>query len=328
MYTDAYGPDYGSKKLQFSLTDWVLIVPCSLHDSSNALKWALREMGTEFVQTETHIAIEALRNTYGPLHDKVAAFLVQHLRFREQSHQHDQVAAFWRALGVEADWIDLMVGVNPQFDGSLLYVNPSLKEDGECLDKVFICIVYCMKWKKFSVTRWLGFGSSCRLLTLSLAVGIQRITQMARDDANVSDYHLHGFSRCSHDVRKYAVVASIVTWVADAFAQPLMQDDRLLRQLSEVQEAVEHEVRTIQATSLYALKRLADIIGDVSPVQVRQWLVECAFKTASFISRKVIAPCKELPYPWACGKTSRPSFLFEGTEPCGDQNVFLVRWIF
>ena len=249
--------------------------------------------------------MESLRNTYIHLHEAIHLFLSRHLRFRQQAVHDDIAGDFWRCLGVQPDWVDLFVAANPEYSNGLLYVNPGLESDENCLEKVALLMDYALRWKKFSTTRWLGFGISCQYLALSLAVGLDEVVKIVRNDSRVSDYYLHGYTRLDLTVRRYTVVSAVAVRVADAMAQPLLEDDRLLRHLDDIEDAMQNELGLIRNMGWYSLSRLSAIVGsECNPQEVRQWTVDAALKTASFIVRKCVLPYKAPPFSHTFGATS------------------------
>ena len=60
------------------LLDLVLGTACGLHDGQNALKWAVAPYAKGSVLKDTHIVIEACRNTMSALVGHVGMFIVLH----------------------------------------------------------------------------------------------------------------------------------------------------------------------------------------------------------------------------------------------------------
>ena len=176
---------------------------CSLHDGQNGLKWGPSPWVEGPLVEDLHISIESLRNSFTHVHAKVGVFLQRHPAFADQPHcEEDQASQFWQYMGVAPHWIELFVEVNPRWEGGKLWANPHLQADPECWDKVSVLVMYLLKWKKFSETRWATVGSSCRAFLGSLLVGLDELVAIARADSTVSDFHLHGYTKCNKAVRR------------------------------------------------------------------------------------------------------------------------------
>ena len=154
-----------------------------------------------------------------------------------------------------------MVDVNPEWTGESLLVNPELEHDPDCITKVVATVFYGTHLRNFNATRWVGYGSSSRMLTVALSVGIDEVAKLALADPVVSPYYLHGIAKCTENVRRHALVASVVSWVADTPTALIMHDDRVLRNLDRITDGIKLEMDNISVLPAYVWKRLATIIG-------------------------------------------------------------------
>ena len=148
---------------------------CADHDAQNALKWGLAPHAAQGdVTNDLHIVIESLRNSFFLIHAHLYEFLMIYLRY--DVHCSDDIEAatiFWQVLGVDADMLDDIVEVNPQWRGGFLYVAGHLERDPCSMEKVSGVLLYIFKWRKFTATRWTTVGASCRSFVASLCVGLQ-----------------------------------------------------------------------------------------------------------------------------------------------------------
>lgn len=298
FYSTEHGPDLGEQAPLYALTDWFVSAGCSLHDGQNGLKWGLSPWVEGPLVEDLHISIESLRNSFTHVHAKVGVFLQRHLAFADQPHcEEDQASQFWQYVGVAPHWIELFVEVNPRWEGGKLWANPHLQADPECWDKVSVLVMYLLKWKKFSETRWATVGSSCRAFLGSLLVGLDELVAIARADSTVSDFHLHGYTKCNKAVRRYVGVAAGAAYPVEAFLIEAMTDDRLIRRLPEVQGALVSELEYLENLGPYVWQRLASIVPDTSAPEQQTWVLLAAHTAAAFTFRRVLWPAGA--YPWS-----------------------------
>ena len=94
-------------------TECTICIKRSSHGCSSAVKWGLKSASSEGIVDNAHIATASLINGASVLHDHVDEFLVRYLRF-EEVHGGGLAdrEAFWRALGVEPDWVDKFADVD------------------------------------------------------------------------------------------------------------------------------------------------------------------------------------------------------------------------
>lgn len=101
--------------------DWVVRTGCCCHDIQNSCKWALSIAGGPQDVQDLHIVIEAFRNSFDILLQRLPEYLTKCMAFRN-SEDHELVLSFWRQLGVEAHMLDEVALVGPWFRDGRLYV--------------------------------------------------------------------------------------------------------------------------------------------------------------------------------------------------------------
>jgi len=142
FYTPGLGPCLGDEAPLKEMTDWHVSCACAAHDVHNALKWSLSPFtGPEAIK-DTHVVLESLRNSFAILHAHLPQFLATHLAYRDTPRDSSETEAFWRAMGVNVDTLDLVIEVDPWWDGSHLTVSEKLKGAPECLEKVSTVILH------------------------------------------------------------------------------------------------------------------------------------------------------------------------------------------
>ena len=181
----------------------------------------------------------------------------------------------WVALGVESALCDLLVDIVVSFGQGYLYVKSRHRGSPCGIEHLSYCLLSLCKWQQFSDSRWLTIGSVSRSLVASIAVGLPVLVEMALSDATTSRYYLGGFSRLSHEIRCYVVVASVAGHACDPLLYQLLDDDRTLRQAGETRNAFWDDVEWIACISAHVWDRLA-VIADVVPCLLRHYCLRSA----------------------------------------------------
>jgi hypothetical protein len=325
-YQEGLGPDLGEGSELLCLTDWVVGTGCCAHDMQNALKWSLCSAGSPQDVQDLHIVIEALRNSFDILLERLPEFLTRHMTFRN-GEDCELVSTFWRQLGVEADMLEEVALVGPWFEDGRLYINQGLADDPGCMERVSHVMLYLCRWRKFSDSRWCTVGSSCRSLLWGLCVGLEAWVAMARADPSCTDFFLHGFSKLTPSIKLYVVMASLVAYVPDAALTEILVDDRVARQAERLQEIVAEEVFWIESVGALTWARLNRMLGEErGEWELRQAVVHGAHVAAAFIHNKVFSKLSEFPWKLAVGSISANlDALAASEEPIRDSCAHKIR---
>lgn len=296
-YEPELGPELGDEAGLLMLSDLYCSCGCSAHDIQNSLRWGLTAHATAEDLKDMHIICESLRNSFSILHGHLYSFLRSSLMFDHTLVDAEAVCKFWQCLGVPADMLELFVEVNPWFEDGTLWVSGSLEGMPDLLDKVSGVIVFAWRWRRFVDSRWCSIGASSRSVVASLVLGLESIVAATRADEACTDYHLHGFGRISAPIKKYMILAAITSVVADGVLLEVLQDDRLLRRSTEVQQALADELSWVESIGTFVWGRLARLVGaGVTGHGLRGDCLASANIVAAYIRRKVFQEMEQ--YPW------------------------------
>eukprot|EP00974_Lingulodinium_polyedra_P055883 5374033-Lingulodinium_polyedra.AAC.1 len=99
-----------------------------------------------------------------------------------------------------------------------------------------------MKFQRFTDSRWCTVGDSGATLFRACLVGFQGLAQAVRKDPKCGDYYTTGFELLSNEVLRYAMIASVTSHIADPVLLQLLGDDRVPRNLPQLQQAVKENL--------------------------------------------------------------------------------------
>ena len=162
----------GTSSVLLNLQEWICATGCALHDSHNALKWALHQ---QFCNTELtkglYIVVESLRDSYGQLLQYLGNWVVCSLQFvpDESLPPIEDRAILWTALGLDPTLVEaLACQLRLQWKGGRLQVAASCLHLPDVMETVSSALLGVWHFKRFSDSRWITVGCSCRTLVASL----------------------------------------------------------------------------------------------------------------------------------------------------------------
>ena len=298
------------------MMDWAVGTGCALHDASKALQWALAPWVTDKQMVkDLYVVIESCRNGFDLLTEYMPVFLVQHMVRSPAAYSKEAVAAWWRCMGVSADWVEHLADLNPIFRQGKLVVSEKIGGQVVSADLVADCLLYIFKFSKFSETRWCGVGQSCRALVSSLSVGLYPLAILALKLKGSKETKLHGVKKLSDDIKWYAAVASIVTFVPEAFCVAVAEDDRVCRRLGELEAIVMEEAEYLFRIERFVWQRLAHVAkGLVIEAELKNACLQGCHVSVSFLAHRVFSVARALPWSLTLGDVDANLTELQGEE--------------
>ena len=173
------------------------------------------------------------------------------------------VLQFWLSLGVEPETAQVVAGLNLECHDGFLYVNESAGPiDFALVQKVSLCLSSLMKFPQYTDSRWVSVGRSCRCLVAALCGGFRGLMEMTREDPEVSDYYLHGFSQLGEGASLYACIAAMTSQGTDALLAALLHDDRLGLCGADIDHVMADRLLSLEKVNPYTWNRLAGLLTE------------------------------------------------------------------
>ena len=137
-------------------------------------------------------------------------------------------------------------------------MNPKLNAAPDYMNRIQFVILTILRWVKFSATRWVQTRISSAAVIMGLSVGLDALIRHVRASKSCSDYKLHGYARLTGAEIKFCAFCSLVAWVVDDLLVELMQDDRVLRNLDKLEQAVDGELQWLSSLDMYVFRRAVE----------------------------------------------------------------------
>ena len=280
---------------------WLVVQGCALHDAHNSLKWALKAALGDVTKTlkSLHIVIESVRNSFSLLQVRMPLFLTECLRLDDGSDYDAQTLYHeWVNLGCDSHIAELIAHLHLRWEPSRqkLWVAAKHSEDLGLVEKVSFVLMSVMKFRRFTESRWLTLGESSRTLLCALLLGLDGLVELTRKDPAASDYHLHGFTECTEQVRLYCCVAAFVSRVPECLLGELLEDDALGSKGPDLQQLVEDEVHCLTVLPQEVWARAASILEDVNQHDLRNKVLHSGYVALGMLQEQVFSPLAS--YPW------------------------------
>lgn len=175
------------------------------------------------------------------------------------------VAEHFVFLGLEPEACELATALQARFDQGKFKVSTRYKADEGILDMIVTLLLSVWAFKRWTESRWLSMGPSCRIMLSALALGLDTFVRWCLRQPGQSRYFLGGFEDYfSPQVAVLIAVIGTSSFVADAALNCLLEDDRLATRITVLESDMLDELRFISGIDdkIWAFfGRLADTPG-------------------------------------------------------------------
>ena len=295
--------DFGEEADKLQNSDLVFSARCASHVASCAVNHGLDILRTgPETNKVAHIVIASVRQGVTALQDWAPDFVLRHVEFCEEpSGSPEEIAIFWRMLGVEEPFIDEFVLLDPRWKGNSLLISARLESDADSLCRTARLLMYVLHFEDYVSTRWCGVGNAMRLYLRARAMGLSGLVAFCKE-RKVCQFHLAGYEQLVPSVAGFMAVAALGAYPAEAFLKEVLTDDRILRRMGEFRAALSEETSYLANLPPYVWSRLTDYVeGSYSAVELRDLTMKCAMISGAYIEKETLGPLDREPFTLAQG---------------------------
>lgn len=277
--------------------EMVFKIRCAAHVGSCGINRGLDIVRQNADTNKTvHVVLSSVRQGSWGILSHVDLFIVRNVRYVDEfSGSIDDIASYWRLMGVEANMIDVVVDIDPIWDGVSLCVNSNVLRQPDGCAQLKVCLDYILRFFNFVDTRWGGVGEPSRCFMRSKSVGLSKLWEMCSEDSTDMS-HLHGYAQATPPVLKFLAVAAVGSYPGESFLSEMLYDNRVLRRADEFRDAINSEIEYIFSLKSYAWKRLADLTdGGCTPWELRDCCIRVALISSAYIHVECLNATRELP---------------------------------
>jgi hypothetical protein len=316
-------PEFEQRAKQW-LLDFQLAGPCFIHDCANALKWSLHWSlsNPEGDMHDFYIAVEAVRNSFGRIAEELPGFIVRRLEFAppDPNLDHFLCYQYWCIMGADSARAEVLAKMELKFDGDVLWCSSVYEGREDNVATIKGLIMHVFLFRRHTHSRWCTVCVSCRHITAGADLGLLALGEEILDSRGDTgqgdgsdDYYLGGLRKLidNWELRRYMAIASIAGYVSESIMYEAMDDDRLVRRVSEFHAIIAEEVEFVSCVSEFTWRRLAVVVHEDSITwqDLRSQGNYSAHLGAAFMSWRFLKPMEC--YPWKLGVASDPAAELE-----------------
>ena len=276
------------------LLSWFTSAGCVNHDAHNSLKWgALAFYSEKATPRNMFICIESLRQSFDELVIHAPGWIARSLRY-ENSPSPDGLRRLWTLCDLSSEWVDQLVELELRFEDGVLKVHTRWQDDLELPDMLMTVLLYIWRWRRFSDSRWVTLGASCRCLLASLCCGLQDFVNEILRQPGAHTYYLKGFHFLDREALALTALIACSSFVADAVLSALLVDDRVPIMFDELQQEMASEVDYVEQMDEPVIGFIAKTCG-MNAKLLRDQTNSSALIQAGFFSQRIRAATKP---PW------------------------------
>lgn len=191
------------------------------------------------------------------------------------------LAELWEALRVKPTWIRELTALQLRFDGGGLKVASALADTPNLAQRLMDCYLYMFEFRSWSDTRWCGVGHICRRIVACLLLGLKDLVRFVLHRDGETDWYLKGFTNLNDNIVRMMCVCSLSAGVAEAPLKRVLEDDRMVRLLPQLDSLMVGEREKTMAIPMPIYELLAQhcsMESEVLASQVRHALaVQCGY---------------------------------------------------
>ena len=287
-------PRYGKSKAESELLqhhEWVVTAGCALHDAHNTLKWGLnfKGFGPQLLK-DLFIVMQSLKNSFNLVTERLTPWLVRNLIFTDRADcpPAHELLALWTFMGVDpvlAEQVTSDMALHWDFELGKLRVAADFRQTKDAFEELVGAIMGIWNFRPFSDSRWITVGLSCRSLVAGLLTGLPSLVDDIRQHCGDKLYYIEGYQRLQGEGTKFAVVASLASYVADAGLAAVFEDPRVAKSHMGIREAMVSEVQWLQTTPDALWRSLCQVFSpgdEMTPYRLRSEVLTCAHTSFAF----------------------------------------------
>ena len=224
--------------------------------------------------------LESLRNGFGELVRHVGPWIAKRLIFKDWHTPF--VAELWTTLELDQDVVELLVALQLRWEDGHLACAKAYEACDDVVQQVTMCLLRCWRFKKFSDSRWVSIGTSCRCMLSALALGLADLVEFVLASDTASTYFISGFKYLDKDVKRLLGVVGMSSFLSDSLLSQLLEDDRVLRTLPSLESDIRAKLCDINDIA----EGVFEVVGeftDFTGSSLRNACISSCFTQASYI---------------------------------------------
>ena len=148
------------------------------------------------------------------------------------------------------------------------------------------------------------------------AVGVRGMFKECKQNHNVSQQDMHGFSQWDFPVRQFTAVSALSSFPSESVLLDCFKDDRFLLRIDTVERHMYQPLERVLGFSDALWRRAAQHVGDTTPANMKDMVIQAALAQVAFMECNIFKVLRSLPYKLALGNIEENlRALMSGPEP-------------
>ena len=296
------------------LSEFVVVTACALHDAQNAFRWGMRShIDDKDMLRDIYVSIESLRNSFDVLRTYMAEWVAARLSFARSRGAEwvDRRRALYHMLGADMDTADVLASdLELVFEDGRLWVCGTRSSLALLIDDITDALQSLWKFVRWSLSRFLTVGTSSRTLVAALITGLSDLVDFIYADGHADLWYLRGFTRLTSQYKAFVVKSAMISRVAEAALQELMEDSRVAIKYESLWATLSEEMLWLVSVDVDTWMDLANI-ANVPWEELRSECIAGGHISFHFFWRRCLEVAGGM--PWAlCRGGSRQLTRAEG----------------
>ena len=227
-----------------NLMEWHCWVGCSAHDGHNALKWSHASIfnNTELLEN-LYVGISALQASFFNALDLLGTWILEKLSPMSSNKlpAPGELFVLWCAMSVEEPLAKKIADAQILWHDGRLVVEESFLEQGGWLEALSAYLLALWRFKKFTHSRWVTVGTSCRALCCGVLTGYMDLVQFLHSRGAISEYTWHGCQKLQPDVLRCSAILSLTAYISEEFLRGVLSDSRVAKTQDQLAQSLQNE---------------------------------------------------------------------------------------
>ena len=278
--------------------EWHCAVGCSAHDAHNALRWAHASVFNDTSLLEdVYVGVLALQQSFYNAVDVLGTWLLQVLApmTADSLPSSSELYVLWCAMNVDEALAQSIADMGLLWREGRLLIDESILVQDDWLETLSAYLLALWRFTKFTHSRWVTVGTSCRGLCRALLTGYMDLVRFMRDRGTIREYTWHGCQNLELRALRCVVALSLAAYIPEEFLRSVLADSRVARTQEELAGTLQNEFHFLDFLPAGTWQLLASSVS-MAAHDLRDAAVAGALISWSFLDFRVLREARELPW--------------------------------
>ena len=285
-----------------SIRHWQTSVGCAAHDLHNSLRWAHQVVfdHPKDVLTNLYVAMSSFKTAQVVAASSLGAWLDVVICPKDPSlcPPVPDLEILYDTLLVDADLKSILLQTQLHWDpkaAKLCISDVYMADAQDWSADISTVILSACSFVRFTASRWLTLGSSCRQWLLASILGFQHLFQHLKTTGALTPWASSGGDKMGDAEKQFCAVVGLCSHVSESCLAIALEDCRLALHSTLLQESISEETEKLQQVPDTVWAVLGPLVALTSK-QLRNKVLWGAAVSASYVQYRLLNVLQN--YPW------------------------------